>query len=454
MRITFRQSGVLLAALVLTLVRADEQVAAQAHDGTTASIFSSLQAHQVSVDRTVLSLQINTSADAASLRAIQERYDHAATAFNRWASGISQAVRDAAGPWQDGDSPAGPLARDAVESTRRFFESIDGHTGSADSSREVPDLEGLGREIVAAWGPLDRETRELRVALFLETAWWEPWDAVLRRLLPDFAVETPKSVGGRLFEAQRGDPPQVNAQVADERLYVDELEQSETLKSFRSEPSTLPLGHGQVVDSKRLALETLRVAKAYAQAGVSRLEPPDPSKVRDFLQLYGLKFVKPDGDYVPFCAAGVGYAAARALYLLTSGKDLADVGTRRLEDELDRLRESIRLLHEAYFFTDPSVEKLVSSAKGRQFANGDAQWVANGPQAPTPQPGWLVVFRWESGQWHVGLVDQLVTTNGYRQLKTVEFNTSTASNANGGTVAQRDRTERYVVGYVRTYPAG
>jgi hypothetical protein len=71
------------------------------------------------------------------------------------------------------------------------------------------------------------------------------------------------------------------------------------------------------------------------------------------------------------------------------------------------------------------------------------------PVETKPKQGWLVVFSWNQNGHpdHIGLVEQLAPTS----LRTVEFNTSEENESNGGTVAQRIRQLKYVLGYVATY---
>jgi hypothetical protein len=199
---------------------------------------------------------------------------------------------------------------------------------------------------------------------------------------------------------------------------------------------------GPAVNSKAVALETLKIAKEYAGMGVSRSEPPTPTKVKAFLSLYGLPFRYTDtGTFVPYCAAGVGYAAARAHDRLSRGRDLGD--------DYVQLRDSLPDVTRDYCKTHPSTNAMIQSARARTHANGEAFWASPNER---PQQGWLVFFNWSGGQkaQHVGIVDSIVSEG--RVLKTVEFNTSRDDPSNGGRVEPKTRSVRYVIGYIRTYP--
>ena len=252
-----------------------------------------------------------------------------------------------------------------------------------------------------------------------------------------------KGTSGPVEEIQIGDPPTRNEKGISETLSID----SET--SAQIEEGVSGESKAAKVDSKTLAMETLKLAKEYAGLRVSRHEPPSPSKVKAFLGLYGLPFRYPNGQWVPYCASGVGFAAARAHYRLAWPKDHpgdpqhADPG-----DDYMRLRQALPDVTRDYCKTHPSTIAMMNAAKARKHANGKPFWVTRGNR---PAQGWLVFFNWTGGRnpQHVGIVDA-VDSKG-TTLSTLEFNTSKDNPSNGGRVVAKKRNVRYVVGYIRTY---
>jgi len=244
-------------------------------------------------------------------------------------------------------------------------------------------------------------------------------------------------------EIQIGDPPSGKQRAVSELLTLD----SETAASI--EQSVSGESKAAKIDSKVLALETLKLAKEYAQLRVSRKEPPTPTKVKAFLALYGLPFKYPNDQFVPYCASGVGFAAARVHHRLAWPKDHpGDTQNADPGDDDKVLRDALPDVTRDYCKTHPSTIVMMNAAKARKYPDGETFWVSSKRR---PKQGWLVFFNWSSGRrpQHVGIVDG-VDSSG-RVLSTVEFNTSKDNPSNGGNVVAKKRNVRYVVGYIRTY---
>jgi hypothetical protein len=220
------------------------------------------------------------------------------------------------------------------------------------------------------------------------------------------------------------------------------------------------------VARRKMALETLKLATEYARQQISRTEPPRPSKVRNFLGLYGLPFrYGQSGGYVPYCASGVGFTACRVHYRLAWPLDHpTDPAHADPGDDPGKVRAAIPDVTRDYCFTHPSCRMMVEAAKKRKHRDGKSFWLPR-TKGVVPKPGWLVFYNWVGRQkpQHVGIVDDPVFTKTTKpELRTVEFNTSdpsqrsrgdlVASQSNGGRVVKKHRPLRYVLGYIRTYP--
>src|SRR5262249_47479981 len=84
--------------------------------------------------------------------------------------------------------------------------------------------------------------------------------------------------------------------------------------SFDRAASEAPLAiesRGPKKDSRAFALKMLDISGQYADENVDRQRTPD--QVAEFLGLFELPFqYQTNGPYVPFCAAGVSFAACKA----------------------------------------------------------------------------------------------------------------------------------------------
>jgi YD repeat-containing protein len=276
---------------------------------------------------------------------------------------------------------------------------------------------------------------------------WDQWGVVSSATTPDQRGTKTKQNErkvGTVEEIQIGDPPSKDQKGVSETLSIDSETSSQIDESISGESKAAK------IDSKAMAMETLKLAKEYAQLHVSRQEPPSPTRVKAFLALYGLPFRYGNGPFVPYCASGVGFAAARAHYRLAWPKDHpGDTKHADPGDDYKQLRQALPDVTRDYCKTHPSTIFMMNAAKARKYPNGKSFWVARGQR---PMKGWLVFFNWTRGKnpQHVGIVDAIDTKG--TTLSTVEFNTSKDNPSNGGRVVAKQRNVRYVVGYIRTYP--
>jgi hypothetical protein len=201
-------------------------------------------------------------------------------------------------------------------------------------------------------------------------------------------------------------------------------------------PGMKPPG-GRKKDAQALALRMLQISDGFAQQQVSRWSKPEV--VRLYLRLFNfdLKYATED-RWVPYCAAGVCYAACQAYCETEPATPIQ--GT----DPVGSYRGVLPSILEHYFLPHVSVKKIVADAKKR------GTW-ADVQEVPVPKPGWLVAFDFLAPQTpcHIGIV----SGGDSLRLETVEYNTDININgnaSNGGAVARRTR-EEHVLGYVRLY---
>ncbi len=193
---------------------------------------------------------------------------------------------------------------------------------------------------------------------------------------------------------------------------------------------------GPLKNREELAKRILTVSKSYADAMVSRATTP--GQVDQFLSLFGLHIRYENGSYIPFCAAGLSFAACRAYC------DLVPTVSYDPDEPIPVLKSVLTDINRHYFKPSPAVRYIMDDAKTR------GTW--RSPDNGSAQPGWLVIFSWrrDGVPNHIGLVDA-VSTN---ELSTVEFNTTvktSGSQSNGGAVARRARQMKYALGFVKTY---
>lgn len=172
--------------------------------------------------------------------------------------------------------------------------------------------------------------------------------------------------------------------------------------------------------------EYLKVAAQYI--GVSR--KTNLPQVAKFLAIFNLP-TKMDGKWVPFCAAGASYAAAKSWCNLNGIPYNA-------ENSVQVFKKVLPSLKAAFFLPSPSCYQIRDNAKSR------GTWTAKDSDAKS---GYLVEFNFAGGSFpkHVGIVEKPSPAS----LGTIEFNTSDADNINGGSVARRKRGYGPVLGYVK-----
>jgi len=373
----------------------------------------------------------------------KKRYRAALSKFNAWAASVKRAIRRGKTKNLQNDAAYKAAATQATAAAKSFVDYVESKTGGSKGGFAV--LGGLIDAGIKIWNAVkDRKAleRNADADAFYEDVKWDQWELITsddakgqeEAVTSDDAKGQEEAV---IEEVHLGDPQVGDEKGVDERLSIDEATLAEIENNVSGESK------GPVVDSRVLAMETLNLAKEYARTGVSRREPPSPSKVRAYLALYGLPFRYPNGQFVPFCAAGVGFASARTHYRLARNLDPGD--------NLLRLREALADVTRDYSKTHPATRVMVSAAKSRKpYPNGETYWVSHRQR---PEKGWLVFFNWSGRKGfpqHVGIVDS-VDTSG-RILRTLEFNTSDGNPSNGGRVERRTRSVRYVMGFIRTYP--
>lgn len=367
----------------------------------------------------------------------RKRYRVALSKYNGWAASVKRAIRQGKISNVANDASYKEAASETSAAAKSFTDYVESKTGGAKGG-----IGGIFKTLLDAgiriWTPYkDRQSAERQndAEAFYEDVKWDQWEVLTGASEPQAEGEQSKG-GGDVEEIHLGDPPD-GQKGAGETLTIDPAKLSEIDRYVSGESK------GARVDSKLLALETLNIAKEYAGMDVSRAEPPTPTKVKAFLSLYGLPFRYADtGKFVPYCAAGVGYAAARAHYRLSRGQDVGD--------DYVRLGDALPDVTRDYCKTHPATKQMMSAANARTHPNGESFWVS---PKQRPEQGWLVFFNWTGGHQpqHVGIVDSVVSDG--RVLKTVEFNTSRDDPSNGGRVEPKTRSVRYVIGYIRTYPS-
>lgn len=92
------------------------------------------------------------------------------------------------------------------------------------------------------------------------------------------------------------------------------------------------------------------------------------------------------------------------------------------------------------------ITKTAGCAQLGDWAKQKGYWH---PYTETPKPGDLALFDFSgkhASRDHVGIVKAVGSTT----ITTIEGNTGTGNNANGGAVMERQRSVTYVVGYIRS----
>lgn len=222
---------------------------------------------------------------------------------------------------------------------------------------------------------------------------------------------------GAALEEQRGDPDVPYEQLAFDSASVRTLVFGTQKASFA--PHTPEF-------STRL------IATAATLVGRSR--STHRNDIAAFLALFRLPF-EANGSPVPYCAAGLAFAAASAY------ADLLSMPVTEF-DRLRKYRSILADLEHWYFYPSPSCWDMYHIAAGKR------RWVAQGSEV-VPKPGWVVIFDFGKGADHCGIVESADKTG----IRTIEFNTSVVRNGDqrdGGVIAKKDRPYGLVKGYIRT----
>ena len=178
------------------------------------------------------------------------------------------------------------------------------------------------------------------------------------------------------------------------------------------------------------------LAVAQEFVGIDRAH--DLEQIGRFLGLFGLGAVD-GGDYVPFCAAGVSWSAAKAYAELIGAQFTAETAPAVFRNLLPAVA---------------ALSFLPSASCGVIWHDAIARgsWLSNADSDHTEvQAGWLVLYDWPGH----GVPDHVeIVIEAADVLSTVGFNTSGEAHGdqvNGGAVAIKQRNYDQVLGFVRTW---
>jgi len=178
--------------------------------------------------------------------------------------------------------------------------------------------------------------------------------------------------------------------------------------------------------------ELLHVCSEYV--GVDRNNNLD--QVSRFLKLFNLN-VKWGNKWMPYCAAGLSFSAAKAFCNLASIK-------YNSENAISVFKSVLPTIRNRYFLPNPSVYKI------KDYAIKKNVWLPNSAvNRKKVKPGYLVCFQFDKDSLpdHIGIVKSIDTNS----VQTIEFNTGDSDNINGGAVAHKDRNFNVVQGFIKLY---
>jgi hypothetical protein len=185
-------------------------------------------------------------------------------------------------------------------------------------------------------------------------------------------------------------------------------------------------------ENKEFAMALLETCREYL--GVSRAD--NIEQVERFLKLFNLP-TRMDGKWVPYCAAGLSFAAAKTFCNLSGIKYDQNNAIRVFRSVLLRLKDR-------FFRPTARCWELKETAinQGRFLVN-------NAENRKLVKPGYIVLFNFDKDTLpdHVGIVESIDSDS----VKTVEFNTSSVDDTNGGAVSRRDRAFKLIQGFVKIY---
>jgi hypothetical protein len=199
---------------------------------------------------------------------------------------------------------------------------------------------------------------------------------------------------------------------------------------------------GYVRESDRIFSEqVLKVAAA--EIGVARSTKPD--RVTEYLKLFGFGFKYSNGQYVPFCAVGAGWAVCKAYC------DLAPLPTDHYKQLTYKPADEVQQFKSVFLAVSGLSPLSANCGVIQKTAQTTQKWWGADVM---PRPGWLILYNWSGGKdpEHVGIVESATAAS----LTTIEFNTTFETGPKKGEPGVVDRKDRqkyskYVLGYVSTY---
>ena len=185
--------------------------------------------------------------------------------------------------------------------------------------------------------------------------------------------------------------------------------------------------------NEEFALELLKTSSEYL--GVSRSS--NIEQVGRFLRLFGLGVRDESGKWMPFCAAGLSFAAAKTFC------DLSGIKYNQ-NNAIGIFKTVLLAIKDRFFRPTARVREVKETAinQGRYLVNSAAN-------RKLVKPGYLILFQFDSDPMpdHIGIVVSIDSDS----VKTVEFNTSSENDTNGGAVSRRDRSFKTIDGFVKLY---
>jgi hypothetical protein len=184
--------------------------------------------------------------------------------------------------------------------------------------------------------------------------------------------------------------------------------------------------------NQEFALELLKTSSEYL--GISRSN--NIEQVARFLRLFGLG-TKDGKAWMPFCAAGISFAAAKTFC------DLSGIKYNQ-KNAISVFKSVLLVIKNRFFRPSPRVREIKETA-----INQDKYLINSSANRKLVKPGYLVLFQFDVDVLpdHIGIVSSIDSDS----VKTIEFNTSAESNTNGGTVSRRDRPFKTIDGFVKLY---
>jgi len=214
-------------------------------------------------------------------------------------------------------------------------------------------------------------------------------------------------------------------------LFDHEIQEID-LESLVSSDEQIDFEQLSVIDGKTFALSLVEVCDEYV--GTSRSNNID--QVARFLKLFGLG-TKSNGKWVPYCAAGLSFAAAKNFCNLANIK-------YNSENALKIFRSVLITLKNRYFMPTPSCYQM------KNWAIKQGKWLPNtATNRAKVKKGYLILFQFDKDTLpdHVGIVISIDSDS----VQTIEFNTGDVDNINGGTVARKNRPFKVIQGFIKLY---